>query len=272
MKKLCKKLIVLALSVITVCSSAVLTVYADPDDVTTSYNDTTVSDGGTSEIPPVEPEPYVPPVVDPVPSVVEPEPYSYDDTPSIPDTPSYDDGQNYTSELQPYDNPQEIPQENPEPNYDADYYNNMYGGNVISYDMNTEFNDDYQNAIVDNYNPGMTFDQFEMATDYQSATVSVDKTVDMFTSNGSINQQNLSKKDWQEISLSFDKGNMDTSGDFSFIKNNTSDKDSNLSILFLIVGILFICTAVFIVLYMIISSARRTSKEKISSDNDKTTK
>ena len=278
MKKATRKLTALILTFMLVCSVTVFSVYADPDDTTTSYNDNTVSNGG-GDNPPVDSEPYVPSVVDPepyVPSVVDPEPVtpSHNDEPvSVPDI-SYDDGQgNYTPEP-PYSyddgsNQQEPPQNNPEPtiNYDADYYNNMYGGNVIDYDINSDFNDDYQNAIVDNYNPGMSFEEFEMATDYQSATAAVDKTVDMYNSNGSIREQNLSKKDWKEISLSFDKGNANGTGDFSFIKNNNSDQDSNFSILFFIVGILFILTAVSIVLYMIISSVRRRKKLNTPSQN-----
>ena len=275
MRKTSLKLTSLILTFMMVCSVATFSVYADPDDNTISYNDNTVSDGGGDNPIVVDPEPYSS-VVDPepyVPPVVDPEPTpSYNDNPiSVPDS-SYDDGQNNDNPEPPYsyddgNSQQEIPPNNPEPNinYDADYYNNMYGGNVIDYDINSDFNDDYQNAIVDNYNPGMSFEEFEMATDYQSATAVVDKTVDMYNSNGSIKEQNLSKKDWQEISLSFDKGNANGTGDFSFIKNNNSDQDSNFSILFLIVGILFILTAVSIILYMIISSARRKKKSNTTS-------
>ncbi|MBQ7522083.1 MAG: hypothetical protein IJU14_04290, partial [Clostridia bacterium] len=217
MRKTSLKLTSLILTFMMVCSVATFSVYADPDDNTISYNDNTVSDGGGDNPIVVDPEPYSS-VVDPepyVPPVVDPEPTpSYNDNPiSVPDS-SYDDGQNNDNPEPPYsyddgNSQQEIPPNNPEPNinYDADYYNNMYGGNVIDYDINSDFNDDYQNAIVDNYNPGMSFEEFEMATDYQSATAVVDKTVDMYNSNGSIKEQNLSKKDWQEISLSFDKGN-----------------------------------------------------------------
>ncbi len=273
MRKTSQKLTSLILTFMMLCSVATFSVYADPDDNTISYNDNTVSDGGGDNPIVVDPEPYSS-VVDPEPysSVVDPEPIpSHNDDPiSVPDS-SYDDGQSNYDPEPPYsyddgnnnnNNQQEISQVNPEPtiNYDADYYNNMYGGNVIDYDINSDFNDDYQNAIVDNYNPGMSFEEFEMATDYQSATAVVDKTVDMYNSNGSIKEQNLSKKDWQEISLSFDKGSANGTGDFSFIKNNNSDQDSNFSILFLIVGILFILTAVSIVLHMIISSARRKKK------------
>ncbi len=268
MRKTNRKFTALILSLVTLCSATALTVYADPDDVTTSYDDTVVSEPGGGDVI-SDPEPYVPPVVQPDPSYVDPAPSS--DTGD--NTPSYDGGQSTYEPQQPdpyqQEPQQETPQENPEPtiNYDADYYNNMYGGNVISYDMNTEFNDDYQNAVVDNYNLGMTFDEFEKATDYQSATADLDNTVDMYTSNGSIREQNLSKKDWQEISLSFDKGSANGTGDFSFIKNNNSDQDSNLSVLFLIVGILFVLTAVSIVIYMIICVTRRNQKQTAVSQN-----
>ena len=264
-----KKLTAVLLSVMMLFCTASMTVYADPDDNLSPYGDNQNPDQPiVNPDPVVDPNPPVvepDPVVDPNPPVVEPDPVSsYIDEPI--DTPVNPDP--YIPE-NPQDNPQqEIPQDGgdtsqePTVNYDADYYNDMYGGNVISYDMNRDFNDDYQNAIIDNYDPGMTFEEFEKATDYQSATVSMDNTVDMYTSNGSIKEQNLSKKDWQEISLSFDKGGANGTGDFSFIKDNNSDRDSNLSVMFLIVGVLLIVIAVFIVLYMIVSAAKRRKRSR----------
>jgi len=268
-----KKLTAVLLSVMMAFCAATMTVYADPDDNSPSYGDNQNPDPAvvTPDPPVVNPDPPVvnpdpPVVVEPDPPVVNPDPVpSYTDDPI--DTPI--NPEPYNPENTQENPQQEIPQDGgdisqePTVNYDANYYNDMYGGNVISYEMNNDYNDNYQNAIVDNYNPGMTFEEFEKATDYQSATVSMDKAVDMYTSNGSIKEQNLSKKDWQDISLSFDKSGANGTGDFSFIKDNNSDKDSNLSIMFLIVGVLLIVIAVSIVLYMIVSVAKRRKHNKI---------
>ena len=219
MKNLKRKILSVFAAFLMVSTFMTVTVYADPDTGLSSN---------------VDPQP-----VDPQPA----DPYNTDNNQQNPDNvniqPNYNDS--------------------PQINYDADYYNNMYGENIINYDLNDL---EFQSAINDTYNPGMTFEEFEKATDYQYATVSPDKVVDMYNSNGSTSAQTLSAKDWQDISLNFDNRSLNGTGDFSFIKDNDSKEDSNFSVLFLIFGIVFVAVSVTLVFYMIISSVRRRKRVK----------
>ena len=234
MKNVKRKILSVLIALLMASTSMTITVYADPDTGTTGS-------AADPVVQPVEPVQPIEPVQPAEPQVIEP--YN----PDVQQNP--DDGNN-----QQGDNTQ-----GSQINYDADYYNSLYGGNIINYDLNDV---EFQSAINDTYNPGMTFEEFEKATDYQYATVSPDKVVDMYNSNGSTSAQTLSAKDWQDISLNFDNRSLNGTGDFSFIKDNDSKEDSNFSVLFLIFGIVFVAVSVTLVFYMIISSVRRRKRVK----------
>ncbi len=264
MKNLKRKILSVFAAFLMVSTFMTVTVYADPDTGLSSNVDPQPVDPQPVDPQPVDPQPVDPQPVDPQPvdpQPVDPQPVNPQPVDPQPVDPQPADPYNTDNNQQNPDDVNIQPNYNDSPqiNYDADYYNNMYGENIINYDLNDL---EFQSAINDTYNPGMTFDEFEKATDYQYATVAPDKVVNMYNSNGSTSAQRLSEKDWKDISLSFDNKGLDGTGDFSFIKDNDSKEDSNFSILFLIFGIVLVLVSVTLVFYMIISSVRRRKRVK----------
>jgi hypothetical protein len=108
----------------------------------------------------------------------------------------------------------------------------------------------------------MSFDDFERATDYSSAIVDTETpTVDMYNSNGS-DTVTLSSADWNDIKLNLGGASADGTGDFSFIKDNDSEENSNASILFLIFGIIFVLSSIALIVYLIATTVRSRKLEK----------
>ncbi|MCI6008067.1 hypothetical protein ACTQ3M_02895 [Oscillospiraceae bacterium LCP25S3_E10] len=132
--------------------------------------------------------------------------------------------------------------------YDYNYYNNF---DNQGYDSSANSIPQEQSI----YDPGMSFNEFEQATDYQSATASTEKTVDMYNSNGSDNTT-LDANDWKDLELNLSKVSSDGTGDFSFIKNNNSDKDSNMTMLLFIFGIIFVVGSLALMAYIVISGVK----------------
>lgn len=249
--------VLLALSVLGTASA--FTAYADELDDTVGDGDYVVDDGNTGEyIPPADT-----PVVDDTPAV--------DDTPVV-DTPPADDTGDY-GDGTTTDTPDYIPDDTPDDSYDdtgdqdSGYDDTDYGTSDDYYD--DYYYDDYYEPQYSDYNYGMSFDDFERATDYSSAIVDPEApTVDMYNSNGS-DKYVLSSNDWNEIKLNLGGASADGTGDFSFIKDNVSNENSNKSILFLIFGIIFVLTSVSLIVYLIASAinSRKLKKAKVYSSN-----
>ena len=101
----------------------------------------------------------------------------------------------------------------------------------------------------------MSFNEFEQATDYQSATASTENTVGMYNSNGSDNAT-LDSNDWKDLQLDLSKVSSDGTGDFSFIKNNNSDKDSNMTMLLFVFGVIFVAGSLLLMTYVVVSGIK----------------
>lgn len=255
MKNLKNKALVLFLAMSIVGSASIFTVYAEPE-IYAGESEVVVDPGNDSDVTidtPVVEDPVTPDISDtPVtPPADTPQEPNVSDTPSYNDTPSYEDNDSsYTPDVNDNINQDSSSQIN----YDANYYNDMYNNGY--YDSNETY---YDNSWVveDTYDPNMSFDEFEKATDYESATAATVNTVDMYNSNGSTSNT-LSKDDWAEITLNFDETSVNSSDDFSFIKDNDTNFDSNLSILLLVLGIVLVAGSLSLITYMIVSKVRRS--------------
>ncbi|MEE1055925.1 MAG: hypothetical protein UH239_01575 [Acutalibacteraceae bacterium] len=255
MKNLKNKALVLFLAMSIVGSASIFTVYAEPE-IYAGESEVVVDPGNDSDVTidtPVVEDPLTPDISDtPVtPPADTPQEPNVSDTPSYNDTPSYEDNDSsYTPDVNDNINQDSSSQIN----YDANYYNDMYNNGY--YDSNETY---YDNSWVveDTYDPNMSFDEFEKATDYESATAATVNTVDMYNSNGSTSNT-LSKDDWAEITLNFDETSVNSSDDFSFIKDNDTNFDSNLSILLLVLGIVLVAGSLSLITYMIVSKVRRS--------------
>lgn len=255
MKNLKNKALVLFLAMSIVGSASIFTVYAEPE-IYAGESEVVVDPGNGSDVTidtPVVEDPVTPDISDtPVtPPADTPQEPNVSDTPSYNDTPSYEDNDSsYTPDVNDNINQDSSSQIN----YDANYYNDMYNNGY--YDSNETY---YDNSWVveDTYDPNMSFDEFEKATDYESATAATVNTVDMYNSNGSTSNT-LSKDDWAEITLNFDETSVNSSDDFSFIKDNDTNFDSNLSILLLVLGIVLVAGSLSLITYMIVSKVRRS--------------
>ena len=132
--------------------------------------------------------------------------------------------------------------------YDYNYYSNF-----DSQDYDSSAGNIPQEQSI--YDPGMSFNEFEQATDYQSATASTENTVGMYNSNGSDNAT-LDSNDWNDLQLDLSKVSSDGTGDFSFIKNNNSDKDSNMTMLLFVFGVIFVAGSLLLMTYVIVSGIK----------------
>lgn len=253
MKNIKRKTICVLTAIAMLGSVATLTVFAEPTDA---------GDVPAVDVP-VDDTPAVDVPVDDTPSVDIP----VDDTPvediPVQDDVNTDDGGSSSGGYIPDNNTDSntgsdvTDNSNTDVNYDADYYYDMYN--------NGDYGTVYEEPQVTyDYDPGMTFDEFERATDYQSATADTESMVDMYNSNGS-DSVTLSESDWADISLNLDKASADGTDDFSFIKDNNSDKDSNVSVLFLIFGIIFVASALTMITYLIVSGVRN---RRLANDTD----
>lgn len=253
-----KKFISILLSLSIIGTASAFTAYADEFDDTVT-DDYVSDDSNTGNYtPPVETPPVVEDPPAEIPPVVEtPDDNTGDygdDTPDVPDTPdvtpddSYDDTGNENSGVTDDDT-----------DYDTsdDYYEDDY-----CYEDDYYYDDYYYEPQYSDYNYGMSFDDFERATDYSSAIVDTETpTVDMYNSNGSDNIT-LSSADWNEIKLNLGGKSADGTGDFSFIKDNDSDENSNASILFLIFGVVFVLSSVALIVYIIATAIRSRKLQK----------
>ena len=132
--------------------------------------------------------------------------------------------------------------------YDYNYYSNF-----DSQDYDSSAGDIPQEQSI--YDPGISFNEFEQATDYQSATASTENTVGMYNSNGSDNAT-LDSNDWNDLQLDLSKVSSDGTGDFSFIKNNNSDKDSNMTMLLFVFGVIFVVGSLLLMTYIVVSGIK----------------
>ena len=132
--------------------------------------------------------------------------------------------------------------------YDYNYYSNF-----DSQDYDSSAGDIPQEQSI--YDPGISFNEFEQATDYQSATASTENTVGMYNSNGSDNAT-LDSNDWNDLQLDLSKVSSDGTGDFSFIKNNNSDKDSNMTMLLFVFGVIFVAGSLLLMTYVVVSGIK----------------
>lgn len=248
MSVLRKRMISILLAFSMIGTASAFTVYADELE-DTGNNDYVVDDGNTGEyIPPAE---EIPPVEVPDDNTGD---YGDGTNTEIPDD-SYDDTGSDTGNSSSDDNSDYSADDSYDDSYtDDDYYYEP----DYSYDYNYDYNYDYS------YDYGMTFEEFERATDYGSAIVNPESpTVDMYNSNGS-DKGTLNAEDWNEIKLNLGETAVDDAGDFSFIKDNDSDKNSNFSILFLIFGVLFLLLSVSIIIYLIATAVRSKNLKKAS--------
>lgn len=238
--------VLFALSMIGTVSN--LTVYADELDGTVTDDDYIVDDGNTGD--------YIPP----------------DDTPAVDDVPA-DDTNDYPNSDNTTDTP--TPDYTPDDSYSDTGNQDDFVDDNIDYSADSGYSTGYDNSYTDNsyvdyyepqydysYDDGMSFEEFERATDYSSATVNAESpTIDMYNSNGS-DTNTLSNEDWNDIKLNLGETSADGTGDFSFIKNNTSDENSNKSILFLIFGIVFVLSSVSLIAYLVLSAIRSRKLKK----------
>lgn len=257
MKNLKKKILMLFLAMSMIGSVSVFTVYAEPETYA-GESEVVIEPGDgsdtTVDTPPAVEDPVTPdtPETPATPPADTPQEPDVSDTPSYNGTPSYEDNNSsYTPDVDSNNTEQDS---NSQINYDANYYNYMYNNGY--YDSNETYYDDSW-VSEDTYDPNMSFDEFEKATDYESAIAATANKVDMYNSNGSTSDT-LSKDDWAEITLNFDETSVNSSDDFSFIKDNESQFDSNLSILLLVLGIIFIAGSLSLITYMIISKVRKS--------------
>lgn len=238
-----KKFISILLALSMIGTASAFTVYADEfdDTVTDDYvsDDSNIGDYTPPvEDPPVEIPPVETPPVETPPVVETPDDNIGDDTPDyIPD-----DTGNQNSGV--------TDDTNDDYYYEDDYYSDDY------------YYDYYYEPQYSDYNYGMSFDDFERATDYSSAIVDTETpTVDMYNSNGS-DTVTLSSADWNDIKLNLGGASADGTGDFSFIKDNDSEENSNASILFLIFGIIFVLSSIALIVYLIATTVRSRKLEK----------
>ena len=246
------------------CSFASFTAYAEPDDDIGGVipGDNT---GDTSDIPDNNDIPNDIPDNNDTP----------DDSPDnndIPDNNQPNDDQNNNFPDTNYGDSDSTSDYNDQSvNYDADYYNNYY--NSVDNNQQDYYDSQYytQQDPQEIYDPGMTFNEFERATDYQYSTIADDdEPAQMYNSNGSDNQT-LDANDWNDLELNLSKVSSDGTGDFSFIKNNNSEQDSNLSVLLFVFGIVFVLGSVVLLIYIITSGIRNrkvTAGGKYSSRNN----
>ncbi|MEE0059777.1 MAG: hypothetical protein UE295_02995 [Acutalibacteraceae bacterium] len=245
-----KKLVSALLAVSMIGAFSAVTVYADELDTPVTDNDYTTDNGNTGEIPPA------PPVIEDVPpvEVVPDEPYQDPDNGSVDD--SGDSGNSSNTDIPDEGTNSDVG----DGSYDSDYGTDYDTNDDYYYSYDDTYYSDYRYSNYDYY--GMSFDDFERATDY-SATVDTDTPmVDMYNSNGS-DKVTLSSEDWNDIKLNFDKTSVGDVSDFSFIKDNTSEENSNLSILFLIFGIVFVATSFMLMIYLISTSIRSRKLAKV---------
>lgn len=259
MKNIKRKVITLFCAILMLSSFSLTSVYAEPDSgsgdsspgTVIDDNPQTGGDNSNSGSGDNFNQPDEPPYNGDTPS---------SDTPIPPDNPDNNgDNTNNGDDVSGNDYPDDNQnggdyngwQQEPQPDYDNSYNpDTVYDGNT--YVQNFDGN---QGQIID-YNQGMTFDEFEKATDYDSATVAATEIVDMYNSNGSSSKNTLDANAWQEISLNLSKVSSDNSGDFSFIKDSAADSDSNFSILFMIFGVVFVAGSLGLATYLIISTVR----------------
>ena len=77
----------------------------------------------------------------------------------------------------------------------------------------------------------------------------------MYNSNGSDNAT-LDSNDWNDLQLDLSKVSSDGTGDFSFIKNNNSDKDSNMTMLLFVFGVIFVVGSLLLMTYVVVSGIK----------------
>ena len=252
--KIKRKVISVFLATAMVCSFASFTVYADPDGDMDNVVPGDTTGGDTVDPPANNDTPNVdPPADNDTPNV---DPPANNDTPN--DNNQSSDNQNNNYQEPDYNNDNNTDNYvEPPVNYDADYYNNYY--NSVDNTQQNYTQEDPQEI----YDPGMTFNEFERATDYQYSTIAEDdEPAQMYNSNGS-DDETLDANDWNDLELNLSKASSDGTNDFSFIKNNSSDQDSNLSILLFVFGIVFVLGSVVLLIY-IISSGVRNRKATVS--------
>ncbi len=228
-----KKLVSVLLAVSMVGAFSAITVYADELDSTVTDNDYTTDDSGTTD---TDISDDVPPVTDDTTDDVTPDD-SYQEPDDGYSDDSGDSSNTYIQDGNILDNTDNI-------DYGTADDQSVYDDNYTDYTTDQSY-DDYS----------MSFDEFERATNYSESVDTDTPVVDMYNSNGS-DTQTLDSDDWNDIKLNFDETSADGVGDFSFIKNNTSDENSNFSILFLIFGIVFVATSFILMVYLIATGIR----------------
>ncbi|MEE0264148.1 MAG: hypothetical protein UD936_00825 [Acutalibacteraceae bacterium] len=238
-----KKLVSALLAVSMLGAFSAVTVYADEFDTPVTDNNFTTDTGDTGEIPPS------PPVVDDVPPVEDIPDDSYQEPD---DGGEYDDSGNSSDTDVPDEDISDDDSDDSSDSYDDTDYSSDYDSDDYYYSYDDSYYSDYNYY---DYNYGMSFDDFERATDYSASVDTDTPMVDMYNSNGT-GKVTLSNEDWNDIRLNFNKTSVGGVGDFSFIKDNTSDENSNYSILFLIFGIVFVATSIMLMIYLISSSVR----------------
>lgn len=196
----------------------------------------------------VEPEPepiYSEPTVDPEPvysePIVDPEP-TYSE-PTVDPEPSYSE-QDPNSELPSYT-----------------FSELISDGNFPTADPSSEisqtgnFYESYYNPYTQTYG-AFYDDNYVYIPSYTEPEVSL-----IETSSKQVNSDELTAEDWATIMLDIEKGNMTADGTktFDFIKDNKEQGDTSIAWM-LYLGFGLILSAVFIIIYVIISSGKAAKK------------
>lgn len=141
-----------------------------------------------------------------------------------------------------------------EPTQSVDYGNDGYDdNNDYNYDDDYNNSDDYDDSYDDSQNDNNLYAGGEVYTD----PISTAPSADLYDSNHIIDENELSNKDWKDISARLkNAGESDTdSDDFSFIKNNDSLGDNGEWLL--ICGIFCLLLGIAGIVYLIMSAVKR---------------
>lgn len=141
-----------------------------------------------------------------------------------------------------------------EPTQSVDYGNDDYDdNNDYNYDDDYNNSDDYDDSYDDSQNDNNLYAGGEVYTD----PISTAPSADLYDSNHIIDENELSNKDWKDISARLkNAGESDTdSDDFSFIKNNDSLGDNGEWLL--ICGIFCLLLGIAGIVYLIMSAVKR---------------
>lgn len=172
------------------------------------------------------------------------------EAPPVPtEAPDYNDGNDgQSSDNNDYNNNSGYDDGGSGDNNNDDYNYNDYGqssDNGYSYEQNNNYDFSSNNSV---YNYG---NEETVAPEPTKAA----QTTDYYKSNKKVDENELSKQDWDQIALSLQNADSGSGDDFNFIKKNDSTSDNGIWML--ITGVLLILLSLSGIGYVIYSSVHR---------------